>query len=251
MRNFYLMIFAVVTLAGMLAISGCKKDESTAQDDALGNQGTLTVSGTFNGHNYVDLGLPSSILWATCNVGANSPEGYGDYFAWGETTTKETYTPVNYIYRYAEASILWEIDSSLTKYCNISIYGNHGYTDNLTTLEASDDVATANWGAGWRMPTREEMQELFDNCTHEWTTQNGVNGRKFTGPNGNSIFLPATGLRSGDSLHDAGSYGCYWSSSLETRYPLGAWYLIFFSDSCGMRHHFRCCGITVRPVCVR
>ncbi len=244
MKKLYLMIFAVVTLTGMLVISGCKKDESTEQDDSLGNQGTLTVSGTFNGHNYVDLGLPSSILWATCNVGANSPEGYGDYFAWGETEPKETYNWDTY--RYCNGS-----STTLTKYCFNAESGNDGFTDALTTLEATDDAATANWGVGWRMPTNEEMSELLSNCTHVWTTHNGVKGCLFTGPNGNSIFLPAAGDRHDGELYDVDANGRYLSSSLGMDYSYGARYLYFDSGDCYVSNGNRRCGHSVRPVCAQ
>ena len=201
-------------------------------------------TGENNGHIWVDLGLPSGTKWATCNVGANNPEGYGDYFAWGETTPKETYNWSTY--RYCNGDY-----NTLTKYCNNAEYGNNGFTDNLTTLEASDDAATVNWGSGWRMPTFDEMDELNRNCTVTWTTQNGVNGRLFTGPNGNSIFLPAAGYRYGSSLYDAGSHGYYWSSSLDTDYPYDAWYLNFGSDDYYMGNYgLRYYGLSVRPVCV-
>ena len=223
----------------MLAISGCEIDESTEQDDALGNQGTLTVSGTLNGHDWVDLGLPSGLLWATCNVGATTPEGYGDYYAWGETTTKETYNW--FTYRYYDGS-------NITKY---------EFYDSLTTLQSSDDAATANWGAGWRMPTKTEMRELCSYCSVTWTTQNGVNGCLFTGSNGNSIFLPAAGLRSVYEVTYAGSEGFYWSSSLDPDGPVNAWELDFVTshiDAPGgiyMNYYTRRSGRSVRPVCAQ
>ena len=137
-------------------------------------------------HAYVDLGLPSGLLWAACNVGANAPEEYGDYFAWGETQPKDVYNWSTY--QYCMGS-----NNTLTKYCTDPNYGYNGFTDNLTILLPEDDAATANWGNGWRMPTKEEWQELLDNTTVTWTQQNGVNGRLFTGSNGNSLFLPAAG----------------------------------------------------------
>ncbi len=199
--------------------------------------------GISNGHKFIDLGLPSGTKWALTNVGSTTSEGYGDYFAWGETTPKETYNWSTY--RYCNGDY-----NTLTKYCNNSSYGNNGFTDALTTLEASDDAATVNWGSGWRMPTYDELNELKNNCTVTWTTQNGVNGRLFTGPNGNSIFLPAAGRRYGSELLYAGSRGDYWSSSLYSGYPSSAWSLDFRSGNFRMDIDYRNYGFTVRPVCV-
>ena len=144
----------------------------------------------------VDLGLPSGLLWASCNVGATSPEEYGDYFAWGETEPKSDYSLSN--------SVTYGLSISELEYRDI--IGADG------NLIAAYDAATANWCGNWRMPTLDEMQELFDECTWEWTSVNGVNGRKVTGPNGNSIFLPAAGYRNGTSLYGAGSAGYYWAA---------------------------------------
>ena len=217
--------------------------ELLAQNAALRSAiEALPTVGMANGHAWVDLGLPSGTKWATCNIGATNPEDYGDYFAWGETTPKDTYSWATY-------SLCNGTNSTLTKYCNNSSYGNGGFTDDLTILESSDDAATANWGSGWRMPTYDELNELKNNCTVTWTTQSGVNGRLFTGPNGNSIFLPAAGLRRVSSLYGAGSSGYYWSSSLGTDGPLNAWYLGFSSGICGMGYDYRYYGLSVRAVC--
>ena len=301
MNKFYLMIFAIITLAGMIAISGCNKKETyIVTFNANGGSGTMaaqtftegeaqaltrnaftydgytftgwnTVQGgsgasytdeqtiiatadmtlyaqwilsdPFNGHEYVDLGLPSGTKWATCNVGSTTPEGYGDYFAWGETEPKENYDWSTYKYCNGDRN-------KLTKYCENAEYGINGFTDTLTILEASDDAATANWGAGWRMPTKEEMIELYSNCTHEWTTQNGVNGSRLTGSNGSTIFLPAAGARSGSELISAGSDGVYWSSTVGWLYPE---YTVFLYESSngdyGLASQDRCLGYSVRPVC--
>jgi len=204
----------------------------------------LEVTGTGGGgdeHQYVDLGLPSGLLWATCNVGADTPEGYGDYFAWGETTTKDTYNWSTY--QYCMGS-----NTTLTKYCNNSSYGYNGFTDNLTTLLPEDDAAAANWGGNWRMPTKEEFQELYNNTTVTWTQQNGVNGRLFTASNGNSLFLPAAGERWDGELYDAGDWGDYWSSSLNTDGPDYAWDFSFDSGYYNMYGDYRGSGFTVRPV---
>ena len=202
---------------------------------------TTTVCFRGTGHGYVDLGLPSGLLWATCNVGADSPEDYGDYFAWGETTPKDTYNWSNY--QYCNGNY-----NTLTKYCNKSSYGYNGFTDDLTTLLPEDDAATANWGPDWRMPTKAEWQELYNNTTVTWTTQNGVSGRLFTATNGNSLFLPAAGYRSNSNLYDAGSDGNYWTSSLNAGNPIGAWFFSFGSDNYDMGGGSRNNGRSVRPV---
>ena len=185
----------------------------------------------------VDLGL--SVKWATCNVGASKPEDYGEYFAWGETTTKSTYDWSTY--KLCNGSY-----DTQTKYCTDSSYGT---VDNKTVLDKEDDAAAVNWGGAWRMPTKEEQDELRNNCTWTWITQNGVNGYTVTGPNGNSIFLPAAGYRDDSSLIGAGSYGIYWSSSLNTYYTSDAWYVYFYSSSVYRYYDYRHYGHSVRPVC--
>ena len=202
---------------------------------------SLTVERLDPSNDWVDLGLPSGLLWATRNVGATSPEDYGDYFAWGETTPKSVYDWTTYIYCNGDYD-------QLTKYCNNSSYGYNGFTDNLTILQPGDDAATANYGG--RTPTSAEWQELINNTTAQWTTRNGVNGRLFTSSNGNSLFLPAAGSLWGIALYSAGSSGYYWSSSLNTDIPYGAWDFYFYSDSQGLYDYFyrRLRGLSVRAV---
>ena len=191
----------------------------------------VKTHGTIKGHEYVDLGLPSGLKWATCNVGANKPEDYGNYYAWGETATKSKYTE----------------DNSLTYWHSISSLQSQGIIDGNSNLTTQHDAATANWGGSWRMPTYDEQEELLNNCTWEWTTQNGVNGHKVTGTNGNSIFLPAAGRRCGSSLDSDGDFGYYWSSTPYDGY-YGA-YVLFFSDGREDMHcYFRYYGQTVRPI---
>ena len=208
-----------------------------------GNQVVFTTSKVLleNGHEYVDLGL--SVKWATCNVGASKPEEYGDYFAWGETQPKSNYDWSTY--KYYNGSY-----NTLTKYNNSSSYGT---VDNKTTLDLSDDAARANWGGSWRMPTKAEQDELREQCTWTWTTQNGVNGYKVTskksGYTNKSIFLPAAGYRYDSSLSGAGSSGYYWSSSLYTVSPDGAYGLSFNSGYVDWYNSYRYVGFTVRPVC--
>jgi hypothetical protein len=143
---------------------------------------------------YVDLGLPSGTLWATCNVGATSPEEYGDLFAWGETEPKQTYTWETY--KWCHGSY-----NSLTKYCDNSSYGN---VDGRTELEFEDDAAYVNMGPSWRMPSNEQMHELLDNCTSHNATRNGVKGQLLIGPNGNTMFMP---------IRDD-----YWSRTVSTKF---------------------------------
>lgn len=193
-------------------------------------------------HAYVDLGLPSGTLWATCNIGANAPEDYGDYFAWGETETKDTYNWSTY--KWCNGNY-----NQLTKYCTSSSFGNNGFTDDLSVLLPEDDAATANWGGDWRIPTREEWDEFQNNTTSTWTTQNGVYGRLFTATNGGSLFLPAAGCRGDNSLFYDGMEGRYWSSLLVTSNPYGVWYLDFQPGYCYVGFHsYRYSGFPVRPV---
>ena len=199
-----------------------------------GEEKSFKTESLINGYDWVDLGLPSGLKWATCNDGASSPEEYGDYFAWGETETKTEYTQ----------------DNSLTYGLTISELQSqgYGYIDGSGNLTPSHDAATANWGGSWRMPTKEELKELKNECTWTWTTQNGVNVRKVTGPNGKHIFLPAAGFRNGSSLYRAGEYGYYWSSTPYESNRIGAYDLSFDSGSQGMDWDLRDDGRSVRPV---
>ena len=203
----------------------------------------VTSSGGGSGeYEYVDLCLPSGTLWATCNLGANSPEEYGDYFAWGETETKNVYNWNTY---------KWCISGNceqLNKYCTISDYGYNGFTDNLTILDVLDDAAAANWSDGWTMPTDAQWQELFDHTTHIWTTQGGVPGRLFTANNGASLFLPAAGNRwEGSFLNDT-IIAAYWSNSLCLVNPITAYYTYIDSDECRLSADPRFGGHSVRAV---
>ena len=194
----------------------------------------------------VDLGLPSGTKWATCNVGAESPEDYGDYFAWGETQPKEDYSWSTY--KWCNGSVY-----ELTKYCQRSDLGYNGFTDTLTELLPEDDAATANWGSEWQMPSQSQLEELFNDnyTTTEWTKQNGVNGRKITSKsNGNTIFLPAAGCWDLSSLEDVGSLGCYWSRTLHSAEPDAAYILTFDDYGIDTDYHpyYRSSGLSVRPV---
>ena len=189
-------------------------------------------------HEYVDLGLPSGTLWATMNVGANAPEEYGDYFAWGETEPKEVYNWSTY--KWCNGSY-----KTMTKYCTSSSYGT---VDDKTQLEPEDDAANVNWGSSWRMPTMEQQDELRNNCTWTWMTTNEVKGYNVTGPNGNSLFLPAAGCRDGNSFYDVGAYGYYWSSTLHVDRSFYAYYLMFTYNEVDYHNYHRYQGFTVRAV---
>ena len=190
-------------------------------------------------HEYVDLGLPSGTLWATCNVGANVPEEYGYYLAWGETEPKEEYDWTTY--KWCNGS-----KSTLTKYCSYSDFGYNGYTDDKTELDPEDDAAYVHWGSSWRMPTYSQLIELYDNCTKTWTTMNGVNGSLLTGPNGNTIFLPAAGTRHDGILGGEGLAADYWSRTHGN--GAGAYLMCIFSDDVSWFNYERYYGFTVRPV---
>lgn len=199
------------------------------------------IPGPANGHEYVDLGLPSGLKWATCNVGASSPEEYGLYFAWGETdgyTTEQV--GVDRQFRWDEYK--YSIDEyDVTKY---------NEADGLTTLELTDDAAHVNMGGNWRMPTEAECLELKSNTTSAWTTVNGVSGMNFTSKSDSSklIFVPAAGSWFDGSVGYIGSYGSLWSSSLHSSFVDAALDLYFISRGAYMYDDSRCYGCSVRGV---
>ena len=225
---------------------------------------TVVASGSGNTdeHEYVDLGLPSGTLWATCNIGADNPEDYGNYFAWGETVPyggEDTSNAHNYATTgsYTKTTFSWGTYKycsgtsykTLTKYCNDSSYGYNGFTDTLTELEETDDAAYVNWGSNWRMPSKDQRDELRTECTWTWTTRNGVNGWEVVGPNGKSIFLPATGYYNDFSLLEStGSAGFYWSRTLDLIEPCCAHILNFNSDNIYTTQEYHIGGHSIRPV---
>lgn len=200
---------------------------------------------------YVDLGLPSGLKWAKCNLGASKPSESGDFYSWGEIAPKTWFQWETYKWMQAGQSD----EKHITKYTiadgetEAIWYDSSGafIGDNKTVLVAADDAATANLGSPWRMPTVDEIQELRDKCTWTWTTQDGVNGCQVDGPNGNAIFLPATGYIADIFLVYKGDSGYYWSSSLS---PLShdAWLFNFSSVNHAVAHEHRRCGVFVRPV---
>ena len=197
------------------------------------------------GYEWIDLGLPSGLLWASTNVGAEKPEDFGLYFAWGETQGYEGVT-IDKQFSWSDYKLCGGSSSTLTKYNNNSSYGT---VDNLTTLEQVDDAAYTSDNT-CRMPTRAELEELTANTTSTWETLNGVNGRRFTSKtNGNSIFVPAAGYCSGGSVIHVGSLGYLWSSSLYKSNPRDGWCLYFNSDNVNVNYFSRYFGFTVRAVC--
>ena len=195
-------------------------------------------------YEYVDLGLPSGLKWAKCNVGATSETEYGYYFQWGDIEDKSKSDCSWRTYEHCNGTY-----NTLTKYCTNSSYGT---VDSITTLESVDDAATQIMGNDWRMPTRDEFRELFDYTNNEWISNykgTGVNGRKFTSKtNGNSIFIPASGYRLGSSFRGQGRGGDVWSSSLNAALPGGALELGFGSGSIYMGDSGRYYGLAVRGV---
>ena len=214
--------------------NGTKTTFAIAEVDSITHDKNLN-----NVHEYVDLGLPSGLLWATCNVGASKPEEYGDYFAWGETAPKTEYSWETYKWCNGTAF-------TLIKYCTQS---NYGTVDNKTILEPSDDAAVQNWGGDWRMPTKEEVEELLEECTYERTTQKGVCGILITSKtNGNSIFMPAGGYRSLFSNY-INEHCVYWSSSLNTNDSRNAYNLFSSLEKTSLSDNYnRYYGLLIRPV---
>lgn len=239
-RTYYIMLLMLTVFA-----ASCGKDESEnpVNEGKSGELSTNTKCPDSNHPHMIDLGLPSGTLWACCNVGASKPEEYGSYYAWGETKTKSVYIWPTYSYWYDSDG---DYQRDRNEFTNIGI----------DIAGTSYDAATANWGAPWRMPTLAQIQELLDNTTSKWTTQNGVYGRKFTGRNGGFVFLPTAGYRWNDYLDNEGSYGYYWSSSLGERDPVYPWengldyayFLGFYSGDAYWACTDRCSGYSVRPV---
>lgn len=201
----------------------------------------LNNVGILANHDYVDLGLPSGLKWATCNMGASKPEECGDYFAFGETEPKNNYLWSTY--KWCEGT-----ENSLTKYCWVAHFGN---VDEKSKLDYTDDAAAMNWGGTWRMPTYAEFDELIDNCNWEWIDTNDMQGYMVTGKNGNSIFLPAAGVYAGDQVYYLGSEGYYLSKQLYSDMSVCflSYLIRFRSDAYTITGHNRCSGLSVRPVC--
>lgn len=203
----------ILILAILLGSAGCYAQTKTitrhgtgiSDSSAGGSTGSSSSENEekrdLRGHKWVDLGLPGGVLWAACNIGALRPEDPGDYFGWGETRTKDEYHSAN--------SMTWDRQIG-------EISRDRKY-----------DAARANWGGSWRLPTRTEMEELINNCSWTWTRTEGVAGYTVTGPNGNSIFMPASGYRYGSSLLYEGTDGDYWTATPNEQIPIDACRLVF------------------------
>lgn len=217
------------------------------------NKGSTTPSDSFNGHAYVDLGLTTdegkTLYWATCNVGADKPEDYGLYFAWGETEGYTKDTSDGHLFKWVNYKYCDGTQNTMTKYCTNARYGQ---VDNKTVLELLDDAAHVNWGGQWRMPTNEEMGKLCKNCT--WTWNDEKKGFKIVGTNGNSIFIPAAGYRGGtNKIGDEGEFGYYWTSSLSSGESNEMAFELYCFRPCGYQNSSisrRYTGEPVRAVCV-
>lgn len=315
MKRSLFLLFAIVSVAGMIAFSGCNTDVTTytVTFDANGGEGTMDTqlftedyekalsankftregysfagwntmrdgTGTaytdqqkikvvadmtlyaqwnevrpvtmHNDHEYIDLGLPSGNMWATCNIGADAPEEAGNYYAWGETAPKQTYTAENYPY----IRLVIENEDTLrklTKYCSQSNFGYEGFRDELESLLAEDDAAAVNWGGQWKTPSEEDYNELFENCTITTDTINNVVGLTFKATNGNSIFMPAVRYYSDEGL---ANYVCgrYWTSTLATDIsytdPTCAIHCSFYLEyeDADVYPWSRECGMPVRAIC--
>lgn len=207
-----------------------------------------TISGQVGSYDYVDLGLPSGTLWATCNVGASAPDAYGDYFAWGETKTKDDYSWSTYKWCTVDSTGNYD---KITKYNASSDYGR---IDNNYTLEAEDDAAVANWGDGWHTPTLKDLEELISGCTWKWDKNHngtGIIGQVGTSKtNKNVIFIPAGGYYDGDSVSSDGSALILMSSSLKQPEANISYNICAFSSFNGIESSFeeRYVGLNVRAI---
>ena len=225
---------SVIVILALSSVKGKEVKEVSAAKTPVkarrNHDGSL--EGSINGHKWIDLGLPSGLKWAECNVGATLPEESGDYFAWGETRPKSDYSAV----------------SSLTYKVPYESLLKNGIVDESGTLIKNHDAARTSWGGTWRMPTEEEFSELITSCKWTIASFNDVNGYLVTGPNKKSIFLPAASFRQNMSLDNVGEFGDYWSSSMIKDLSGVACSLGYSSKSFGQRRYARYAGRSVRPV---
>lgn len=231
------MIFGIVGLAilvifTVMTLPKSKTTVASRKDIHRKGMTTGSLQGSVNGHDWVDLGLPSGLKWSTCNVGANTAEECGDYFGWGETTPKDVYSTTN----------------SLTYKESFTTLKDNGIVDESGTLSPSHDAAHANWGHPWRMPDDDDFKELVECCTWTFLTSDDINGYLVTGPNKKSIFLVASAYRQDSTVYHEGEFGDYWSSTIVKELSGVSCSLGYSPKSYGRRRYDRYIGRTIRPV---
>ena len=238
MKKYFSWVMAATLICGASLVTSCSDDDDDKEKEEKKEEGN--VSGLLacpdNEHPHaIDLGLPSGTKWACCNVGASSPEQYGDYFAWGEIQPKSKYGWDNYAY--------WHDDNE------DEVVDNNELTNIGSDIAGTDyDAATANWGSPWCMPTLEQIRELWDNCSYTWTSKNEIDGCEFTGSNGGKIFLPAAGDSWYGNLLNEGSRGFYWVSTQPETQQKSTYSLYSTSEGVSWGNHDRSYGQPVRPV---
>ena len=238
-KYFYTLLTTVMAVMTTMTLVSCSDDDDDNADSGTASKIKFYLECPDDHHPHIiDLGLSSGTKWACCNVGADMPEDYGGYYAWGETEEKTIYNDITYQYCKGE-------DTD----------GDGLYDKNLVYKDLGDDIASTQydvahvkWGGYWRMPSVSQYIEVFKNCTSKWTTKNGVNGYQFTGPNGGTIFLPATGFQWGDQLLVPGTTGSYWLSTQSDSDLRFANFLSFVQGGVGWSSSRRRCGLAVRPV---
>jgi len=240
MKNFLTYILVIVAVCFV----ACEEDGIEAFEASNINKDNdiwnvpYDTSGTASGHSYVDIGV--SVLWSTCNIDATHPLMPGSYFAWGETSPKESYTWETYAY--------CDLKNMLTKYNYKLESGSKYFVDSVYTLTPEDDAAVQNWGNGWRMPTKQEFEELRNDCEWEWVNGANANYYKVTGPNGKSILLPACGCIKDTKRIMFMENGCLWSSSVSVKIPEHGYELTQYATGFWIGSADRFYGEPIRPV---
>lgn len=235
------ILLNIALIISVFALASCDADELGKRDHQKPEKVfTYSYTGTVNGRSYVDLGL--SVKWATCNVGAETPDKPGAYVAWADVKENSgSFTWESYVYGNGAVFSKYNFDPAMSA---------DGSVDNLYVLDYSDDLASMKWGKDWRTPTDEETTELRERCAFIWAECNGMEGYEVVGPNGNSIFLPAGGFYVDGELVLEGSNGCFWTSSLSTNNPIRAYELTYYRGAQIRGSSFRYYGENVRPVLV-
>lgn len=225
---------ASLAILVLFLLTGCNTEKKDAGEETISVKKSQNgpKTGRLNNYDWVDLGLPSGLKWASHNVGADAPEDFGYYIAWGETEPKDEYSSIN--------SITYKVSSKKLM--------KEGIIDETGTLTKNHDVAHVIWGEGWRIPTIEEWGELIDKCNWNFAAFNGVNGYLVTGPNNNMIFLPAAAFMQNTSVDNVGDFGDYWSSSVVNELSGNAYSMGYSSKSYGRRRYARYAGRTIRAV---